>query len=685
MATQNIFTLSELDSSKVAQAGGKGASLGELIVAGAPVPPGFVVASSAFSDAIGLGQHLQYLQEVLQRVGGGQIAPGEASQEIADHLRAVRVPDDLAAAIAQALDSLGVSRVSVRSSATCEDGGSTAWAGQLETYLDVPPERVVDRVRDCWMSMFSPPALAYGAAHGYGAGQFAVAVVVQQMVASEISGIGFSVHPVTQEPDVMLVEACLGLGEAIVSGRIVPDQYIVQRGSNAILESVVGQQREGLFMDHQKSEAQWSALDERGGRRKLTDDQVVEYAELLSRIHDHYGHPVDTEWAIQDGQFQVMQARPITTLAEEYQEPLIDPSVEWVRLIRRPLSLVEASIITHWVDARHAERTLGLHIDRMMSIQDEDGMAHLIFEGPALEACFDGVAKMIREDRPRLIEILEYGRSLHRNAHERIDRGEHGFRDIEEAVDFFADCAQHTTVFPFWVLSVSEREGIDDPEVRALAEELRSRTLYPAIERQIIDPMVTDITRGMGFSSPEEARHLVTWTELRDETLDCDKLESRLNAVRNGHRFVFHTIDGEDEVQFVSQSGYLLMRLAKQRQIVQESNDDQLFGQAAWPGVYQGRARVVLSPDVVGQTFEQGEVLVSIQSSPALMPFLERCGAIVTDDGGIACHAAIIARELRKPTLIGTGKATSTIRTGDLVEVDTFAQTVRIIERSVAS
>ncbi len=685
MSSQYILTLSELDSSRVAQAGGKGASLGELIGAGAPVPPGFVVLSAAFSDVIGSGQHLQYLQDVLRRVDRGQIDPGAASMEIAGHLSSMKVPDELAAAIEQAFVSLGASRVSVRSSATCEDSGSTAWAGQLETYLDVRPEQVVERVRDCWMSMFSPPALAYGAAHGYGAGQFAVAVVVQQMVASEISGIGFSVHPVTQEPDVMLVEACLGLGEAIVSGRIVPDQYIVKRSSNAILESVVGQQREGLFMDHNKAVAQWSDLDERGGRRKLTDEQILEYSSLLSRIHDHYGHPVDTEWAIQDGQFQVLQARPITTLAEEYQEPLIDPSIDWVRLIRRPLSLVEASIITHWVDSKHAERTLGLHVDRVMAIQGEDDMANLIFDSPALEACFDGVSKMMQQDRPRLMEILEYGRSLHRNAHERIDRGEHGFRDIQEAVDFFSDCAQHTTVFPFWVLTVGERDGIEDSEVRTLAEELRSRTLYPAIERQIIDPMVAEITRDMGFSSPEESRHLVTWTELRDESLNCDELESRLDAVRQGQRFVFHTIDGEDEVRFVSQTGYLLMRLAKQRQIVPESHEDQLSGQAAWPGVYRGRARVVLSPDVVGQTFEEGEVLVSIQSSPALMPFLQRCGAIVTDDGGIACHAAIIARELCKPTLIGTGKATSTIHTGDLVEVDTFSQTVRIVEHGDAS
>jgi pyruvate, water dikinase len=126
------------------------------------------------------------------------------------------------------------------------------------------------------------------------------------------------------------------------------------------------------------------------------------------------------------------------------------------------------------------------------------------------------------------------------------------------------------------------------------------------------------------------------------------------------------------------------MRLAKQRQLVQRSDDNQLHGQTAWPGIYQGQARVVLSPDAVGQTLEEGEVLVSIQSSPAVMPLLRRCGAIVTDDGGIACHAAIIGRELRKPTLSGTKSATPTIHTGDLLEVDTYAQVVRIIQRAGA-
>ncbi|MCH9724357.1 MAG: phosphoenolpyruvate synthase, partial [Planctomycetes bacterium] len=105
-----------------------------------------------------------------------------------------------------------------------------------------------------------------------------------------------------------------------------------------------------------------------------------------------------------------------------------------------------------------------------------------------------------------------------------------------------------------------------------------------------------------------------------------------------------------------------------------------LSGQVAWPGIFRGRAHVVLSLDAMGHTMKEDEIMVSIQSSPALMPLLKKCGAIVTDDGGIACHAAIIARELRKPTLIGTELATSKIKTGDLIEVDTYAQVVRILE-----
>ncbi|MEK6249428.1 MAG: PEP-utilizing enzyme [Planctomycetales bacterium] len=679
------YALNELDASHVGIAGGKGSSLGELMRCGAPVPSGFVVSSAAFESFMVAARAEQSIDEVTQQLAAGQIEASEASNQIYRQLDEVEVSDEVVSEVTAALVRLDSERVSVRSSATCEDGTANAWAGQLETFLNVPHQDVADRIRACWLSIFSPSALAYGVAHGISDQKIAVAVVVQKMVDSEVSGIAFSVHPVTQEPDILLIEACLGLGEAIVSGAIVPDQYIVQRGTTQITERAVGGQQQGLFLEPGAAEATWRQLGPQGDIQKLTDQQITEYANLLVKIQDHYGFPVDTEWALADGQFQVLQSRPITTLADEYRETIIDTDIHWQQLVRRPMPLIEISIWAHWLDSQHVDEAFGFSFDRALSIQDETGLAIVFLPQEDTSRALDSLLDMVRTARSQVVEILQRGHAIHRDAQARIDRGAIDFENLDEAADFFADVAQHTTVFPAWILMVYEQNNMDDPEIRSLAEGLRIDSLYPAIERQIIDPIVTEATSQLGFSAPSRASEVTTWSELRNGTLDLASLESRLQQVDSGRRFVFQSIDGNDSVRFLSQTGFLLTRVSNQRKLASHKRSDELSGQVAWPGICRARARVILSSDTEGQTIEDGEILVSIQSSPALMPLLERCGAIVTDDGGIACHAAIISRELRKPTLIGTRFATTVIHTGDLVEVDTYDQVVRIIERAEIS
>ena len=424
-------------------------------------------------------------------------------------------------------------------------------------------------------------------------------------------------------------------------------------------------------------------MDEVKSKPKLTDEQILEYSALLAKVQDHYGFPVDTEWALQNDQFWLLQARPITTLAEEYNDSIIDMAEEWELTVRRPMSLMEASVWSHWYDSEHgAASILGIETKRALSIQDEAGMANDFLAKQVRDSLLHHVVNLFHHDRSQLLEILQYGHHLYRESEARIQQGSRDFRNLDEAADFMARVAQYTTSFPVFVLNASQKEGCQDPEAISLAEGLRAHTLYPAIERYIIDPLAVAATKDLGFSKPEQAPNVATWSELRKESLDRETLEWRLEAVRNGRRFVFQSIDDEDYVRFLSQTGYLLMRLANQRKLITQENPNQLVGQAAWPGIHRGRARIILSPDAVGQIIEDGEVLISIQSSPALMPLLKRCGAIVTDEGGVACHAAIISRELRKPTLIGTKSATSHIHTGDLVEVDTYNQVIRVIERA---
>lgn len=681
MANRLIYSLSELDSSFVAEAGGKGASLGELMRAQAPVPPGFVVTSSAFQTYLASGDLKQDVIKTVQALNAGQIDLSQAHQQIRSCFEGVAIPGEIREAVNEAANVLNVTRVSVRSSATCEDSATSAWAGQLETFLDVRPDTILVKIRDCWLSLFSESALSYGATHGFAAGEISVAVVVQQMVASDISGIGFSVHPVTQEPEIQLIEACLGLGEAIVSGRIVPDQFVVERGTNQILESMIGEQKEALWMGEGDTKPAWQKLDGRGSQPKISTEQVTEFASLLTRLHDHYGHPIDTEWAIEEGQFQVLQARPITTLAEEYNQTLIDESQEWQFTVRRPFFLLAASILPYWLDAKHADNTLGGHLNEALLVQDETGMMNLFYSQESADAFLDRIGDLFQNNRDELIRILRYGLGIYAQAPPVLERGLDGFQNLEELEDFFADVAQHTTVFPAWVLIYIEAHEVDDPEVRALAEQIRSHSLYPVIERNILEPLAAQTAEQLGFSQPDRTGDLVLWSELKAGTVTRELLESRLQAVEAGDRYIFQMIGGEEKFHLVSQTGYLLTRLAKQRQLARTNNSNELTGQAAWPGIFRGRARVVLTLDAKDQTIDESEVLVSIQSNPALLPLLNRCGAIVTDDGGIACHAAILARELKKPTLIGTREATTRIQTGDLIEVDTYAQVVRILEQ----
>ena len=682
MSSPYTHRLEELDATHTASAGGKGASLGELLRAGARVPPAFVVNRGAFDLFLALADPKQEVAAWLLDIERGRLGFADATAAILGVLGSAPIPDAVVVALEKSVAELGAARVSVRSSATCEDGTASAWAGQLDTYLNVTPDAVPEQVKACWLSIFQPAPLAYGAAHGYGAGEFGVAAVVQEMVRSDVSGIGFSVHPVTQEPGLQLVEACWGLGEAIVSGKISPDQYVVDPAPPRIVESKTGQQRGGLFLDAGAAAPVWRDLDPaRGAAPKLSEARILEYATLLEGIERHYGRPMDTEWALTEAGFHLLQARPITTLAPEYRETLVDRAEPWQLLVRRPMTLLEVSIVGHWVDSEHAGADFGLHCDRFLAIQDTAGMATTFLSRAAMEAGLAHILELDRTERPRLIAMLERGHEVFTRGTARMERGV-GFTDLDEAAEYLIDVGKYTVSLPAWTLIALEGGHVDDPRVHELAEGLRARSLYPRVAHDLVAPIVQERARRLGFARPERAPELTTWKEVHRGDLDRSTLDERLTAVERGERFVFQILGQRDHVRFVSETGYLLMREAGQRQIVPADDPDRIAGQAAWPGVHRGRARVVLSSNPEGYSLAEGEVLVSIQSNPNLMPLLRHAGAIVTDDGGVACHAGIICRELKIPTVIGTGRATSTIRDGDLVEVDATSQVVRILERA---
>jgi len=300
-------------------AGGKGASLGEMTQAGIPVPPGFVVLSSAFDKFLENSDLNVEIDSILHAVNHKEMRTVEnASEKIKDLILKAKMPQDIKEEITKEFKKLKSQFVAVRSSATAEDSSSAAWAGQLDSFLNTTEKTLLANVQKCWASLFTPRAIFYRFEKGLHNNKISVAVVIQKMIESEVSGIAFSVHPVTQDRNQLIIEAGYGLGEAIVSGQITPDSYVIEKNPRRIIDKNISRQERGIYRKLKEGGNEWRNIPkEKGGQQKLTEEQIMELSDLILHIENHYGFPQDIEWALENNKFYITQSRPITTLGEE--------------------------------------------------------------------------------------------------------------------------------------------------------------------------------------------------------------------------------------------------------------------------------------------------------------------------------------------------------------------------------
>jgi pyruvate,water dikinase len=312
--TKNFTELGKKDANI---AGGKGASLGEMTQAGIPVPGGFVVLSSTFDDFIKEADLIQEIDAILSTVDHKETHTVEnASEKIQGLIKNAVMPESIATEIKEQFKNLDSEFVAVRSSATAEDGQDHAWAGQLDSFLNTTEENLLEKVQHCWASLFTPRAIFYRFEKGLHTTQISVAVVVQKMVQSKVSGIAFSVHPVTEDFNQLIIEAGYGLGEAIVSGSITPDSYVVEKSPRRIIDTNISDQKRAIVKSANGND--WTMIDsDKSSLQKLSDEQVLALSEVILHIEKHYGFPCDIEWAFESNKFYIVQSRPITTLSNK--------------------------------------------------------------------------------------------------------------------------------------------------------------------------------------------------------------------------------------------------------------------------------------------------------------------------------------------------------------------------------
>jgi rifampicin phosphotransferase len=314
------YTLDFSDHSSLTQdeTGGKGVNLSRLSQAGFPVPPGFcvsTVAYRAFLATDGLADRLAQLADTLSY--NDTAALERQTAKIREVMLAAPMPEGISTEIAQSYARLGGETfVAVRSSGTAEDLADASFAGQHDTYLDVlGADEVIAAVRRCWASLWTARATGYRRQHNFDHTAVAIAVVVQKMVTSEVSGVMFTGNPLTTATDETVINATWGLGESLVQGAITPDQFVVQVPQYTVIEEEIGSKELRIVRDVAagRGVVEENVPTDQRARATLRSQQIIDLARLGQSVQKYYGgFPQDIEWAIEAGTLYLLQSRPIT-------------------------------------------------------------------------------------------------------------------------------------------------------------------------------------------------------------------------------------------------------------------------------------------------------------------------------------------------------------------------------------
>src|SRR5260221_5179505 len=322
MTAQKDLTLffNKIDKGDVALVGGKGANLGEMTQAGFPVPGGFAVTVSSYNLFLEENNLKKIIDDLIKTIDVNNPDQLEkVAKEIQQIVMKGKIPTAVGKETIKAYKNLSgfmnKAQVAVRSSATAEDLPGMSFAGQQATFLNIKGEsNLLNSVRECWASLFTPRAIFYRAQNKIPTEKVGICVIVQKMVQSIVSGVMFTVDPVKNDKERIFVDAVWGLGEMIVQGSVVPDHYVVQKDTFLILSKEVSDQAIQLTKVNGITKEVEVPLKQREFQ-KISDEEIIKIAKIGAKLQAHYYYPQDVEWAKdRDGSLFIVQTRPITTL-----------------------------------------------------------------------------------------------------------------------------------------------------------------------------------------------------------------------------------------------------------------------------------------------------------------------------------------------------------------------------------
>ena len=673
-----IKEFSKLSKNDVAIAGGKGASLGEMTQAKIPVPEGYVILSEAFERFLEETDLNVEIDSILHTVKHQEIhTVDRASEQIKALILDAKMPKDIANEINKNFKQLGAKFVAVRSSATAEDSSAAAWAGQLDSYLNTTESSLLDKVKHCWASLFTPRAIFYRFEKGLHETKISVAVVVQKMVNSEVSGIAFSVHPVTQDYNQLIIEAGFGLGEAIVSGTITPDSYVVEKQPRRIIDKNVNNQTKGLYRKKEGGN-EWNE-PKNGNTQKLNDQEILELTELVLKIEKHYGFPCDIEWAREKGEFYITQSRPITTL--EKKDKIENLSI-LLKLKQHTFERYERGPLQPVISYEYAFRS---YVNNKFMGKNPN---LAILQHTNYEAWEEKASRPVTSDKKRIKEIMDF--SLRRIEEykpqldnflkdKNLDR-----RKAKKGLEFLDKLC--LDIYQGYIFFCVEYFETKDEELIKILPEVRMK-LSKFIEGvwEAYDKILFFCEKEFGLKKSvgdmclsEEINNLLNGSE---HVLKIKRLDKRA--------IVFLIVENSFEIYLGKEAEIIEDYLNSQNPLLKNiefaRKEGILKGNVAFEGNVEGEVIRITEKeyneyDTIFKN-KRDYILVTPMTRPEIVPYIKKAKGIITDEGGITCHAAIISRELKIPCVVGTKVATQVLKDGDEVELNADEGIIRIISK----
>ena len=651
-----INKFNELNKNDASIAGGKGASLGEMTQAGIPVPPGFVVLTQAFDKFLEETDLNVEIDSILESVDHKEVHTVEhASEKIQNLIVGAFMPEDIKKEILSSFKELDSQYVAVRSSASAEDSASAAWAGQLDSFLNTTENDLLEKVQKCWASLFTPRAIFYRFEKGLHDTKISVAVVVQKMVNSEVSGIAFSVHPVTQDSNQLIIEAGFGLGEAIVSGSVTPDSYVVEKEPRRIIDINVNVQNKALYRTEGGGNNWQDLSKELAEKQVLSESQILEFANIIITIENHYGFPCDIEWAYENGQFYIVQSRPITTLLKSTKS-----KIKFEKAYTRDTTMIIQQAWNACVTTPFYSSGTNPFTPPVIHYMN-DGIIEIWENEKATMWIMDSMYELIKNDEPKFVGFIDqYEKDL-------VGMKEYWANGPITNADEFENYINRVFIVMkgfdcMYLPSVDDRTPI---HIKERVIKLRDAdTYFDSNDKLMRQSLIAMYPHLKGYESS------ILKSEIKNPP-PIEVLKKRKN------NFV---VIGEEYAEQITIREYLSKHPEYDFHIeIPPEDSSTLVGQIGNKGYAKGVVHIMKRKEQIGEAME-GDIIVSTMTTPDFVPAMQKAAAIVTDEGGITCHAAIVARELNKPCVIGTKFATQILKDGDLVEVDADNGVVRIIK-----